>query len=240
MPTPLPPAAPELSRAEAFDALGDVPYVIGTDLTYHHAIAHKRVTAVLQAEKAGFRLPAVAACGATAAPIPQHGAFHPANPAMRTDVFDRCPHCRWIAAIDQHTETAELELFDQQHYGDSPQLALEPSPPSPMRRLCAAILADSDCDPDYPLVIQLLGHATAHAPQTLMAEDCAEDSCDHDRGTCPSWLGCATCSVVAGTWAGEREGQHAVECSITAPCQVLQTLATHYNVTLGPLAEATR
>jgi len=81
----------------------------------------------------------------------------------------------------------------------------------------------------------------------LVPEDCAEGSCDHgvyedDHGdkdevwTCPypdATVGCAACSVQAGSWAGEWEGQYAEECTVAAPCDVLRALARHCHVPLG-------
>jgi hypothetical protein len=80
---------------------------------------------------------------------------------------------------------------------------------------------------------------TAHTPRILLPEDCADNHCDHDRdddGQCPrpdAALGCAACSVVAGGWAGEWQGQFTTECTITAPCEVLRGIARHYDIEIG-------
>jgi hypothetical protein len=43
-------------------------------------------------------------------------------------------------------------------------------------------------------------------------------------------VACQACSLQAGSWAGEWEGQYAVECTIPAPCGVLTALAEYFKV----------
>lgn len=221
------------------DTLADVPYVIGGNNTGKHAVSHERAVAALTQPRGDRGPHARTVCGEDAAVVPTWGSFEAANPKFASYLTGRCPHCAWQVAFEQHIEQDELaalapaadELPALTRLLPDPQLAV---------RICEAILADRSCDPDHPHKARLLAHATAHAPVLLLPEDCAEGSCDHGGGNgariCnypDAAIGCAACSVTAGSWAGEWEGQYAPECTVTAPCDVLRTLARYYAVPLG-------
>jgi hypothetical protein len=130
---------------------------------------------------------------------------------------DPCPACRWIVAARTGTLDAALAAL--------PPLAHD---------IAAAILneaaRDEGREPDDPRAMQLLAFASRHAPAALVAEECSEGGCDHGGG-CPGTSACRACSLQAGSWAGEWEGQYLDECTIPAPCAPLLALAAHYGVT---------
>ncbi|MFC6582049.1 hypothetical protein ACFQBS_35585 [Planomonospora parontospora] len=104
-----------------------------------------------------------------------------------------------------------------------------------VRRLCEAILAttppvgeDGQAD---EAAVELLAHASAHAPVLLRDWPCTAGECDHPAGACVTTAACPACSLQAGQWAAAREGAYRAECTIGAPCQVLATLAAHLGVT---------
>ena len=127
-----------------------------------------------------------------------------------------CPACRWIVAA----RTGSLDST----------LALLADPLG--QRIARGILrraAMDEKDPDDPETMHLLAAVSRHSPVGLVAEECSEGDCDHD-GRCPSTHACRACSLQAGSWAGEWEGQYMDECTIPAPCAPLLALAAHYGV----------
>lgn len=231
---------PAATDRAATGALADVPYVIGGNDRGKHAVSHARATAAL-AQPHGRGPQAGTVCGQDAVVVPKWGSFEATNPLFASYLTGRCPDCAWLVALEQHTEQDELAALAPAA-ADLPALTQLLPDPQLAVRICEAILADRSCDPDHPHKAQLLGHAAAHAPVLLVHEECAEGSCDHshdDEGqsrTCDfpdAAVGCAACSVRAGGWAGECEGQYTPECTVAAPCDVLRTLARHYNIPLG-------
>jgi hypothetical protein len=129
-----------------------------------------------------------------------------------------CPACFWTAAAKTGQLDAALETLND-------PLA---------RATAAAVVAGSGWflagDWDDSSGLQLLAAVTRHAPAELVSEGCAEGDCDHD-GRCPARTACPACSLQAGSWAGEWEGQFRDECTILAPCAVLLAIADHFGVT---------
>ncbi len=160
-----------------------------------------------------------------------------------------CPACAWAVAIATGSTERELLLLTPD---DRTATALSRMDVDPYLtvEVCRAVLAQcSDPDAEYeagdPPIVQVLGHATAHAPVLWVPEDCAEDprACRHrPDGAGPDgedWqcdypeasAGCGTCSLRSGPWAGEREGKVMDQCRVAAPCDALRALAAH----LAPL-----
>ena len=220
----------------------DAPYVIGGGIGLMHAVAWTDAdTAITHAPHQQHRLAVATQCDTTAALMPEWGAFTYDNRHLRRD--NRCPTCGWAVALATDTVPAELAAITPDPAA-LPALTRVLDQPLIAARLCQAILAGADYDRDHPHITDLLGHATAHAPTLIVPEACAEDTCDHrpaDQWDNPTWqcpspdaaAACPTCSVRAGSWAGEWEGQYSTECTVPAPCSVLTTLAGHYGITTG-------
>lgn len=166
------------------------------------------------------------------------GHVRPDEPAVWLRIPDRAlPYCGWLVALEQNTEHAEIAALAPAA-DELPALTRLLPDPYLAVRICEAILASDHWDHDHPHRAQLLGHTAAHAPSLLLPEQCAEGACDEaaEHGTCSypdADVGCPACSVRAGAWAGEWEGQFTTECTATSPCDVLRTLARHYDVQLG-------
>jgi hypothetical protein len=160
-----------------------------------------------------------------------------------------CRYCAWTVAVATGSTGRELALITPSRpkadaiagAGAGAMLAVT---------ICQAILAarsgeDADYELDHPATIQLLAHVTRHRPVLLIPEDCAEDprTCGHqpDGGDLPDWhcsypdatAACGACTLYAGGWAGEWEGGAMPECTVTAPCSVLRTLAHAYGLACG-------
>ncbi|HEX6359499.1 hypothetical protein [Actinophytocola sp.] len=179
-------------------------------------------------------------CGAPGKLVTKWGPFVHGNPYLRTN---RCAACGWLVAIDLLTIQQELDAL-------APSADVRPvfarllADPAPAATICEAIVtaatADDDAfDLDHPVTVQLLAHVTAHEPRLLVPEACAEDECHHmpadapDGWRCPlpdARVACAACSTLAGSWAGEWQGTFLDQCTVTAPCGVLLTVAQHYGV----------
>lgn len=215
----------------------DVAFMIGIapNLGPLHAIEHRAAAkAVEYGDTDSHRVHAPAECGATVVIARRWGAFMRGNHYVRGRA---CPACAWAVALDQNMVDAELaaiaptggELAALQRLLPDPLLAV---------RICERILderrQERDYDADSPYWAQLLGHATAHSPAALVPEDCAEGECEHeDTGEENCFSGstavaCPACSVRAGSWAGEWEGQF--ELVVPAPCSVLAAMAKRYEV----------
>ncbi|GAA1983026.1 hypothetical protein [Amycolatopsis minnesotensis] len=231
----------DTAGAAAVVTLPDADYVVGGGHGAQHAVEFGRAARTLRGEgRWGYLTSAV--CEAVVLPVAKWGPWTYDNPRFTGVVGQpRCPACGWLVALAQDTAAAELALLRPTAADLAVLSRLLPAEPLPAHRICAAILADPAYDPDHPHLAQLLGHVTAHTPRVLLPEDCADGGCDHDRaddeaGHCSypdASLGCAVCSVRAGSWAGEYEGQFASECTVPAPCEVLRTAAAHYDVAIG-------
>lgn len=169
----------------------------------------------------------IARCGATVEVVAKFGVF---DRSRRPD--STCLDCVWTVAVRTGTEDRELAWLRTQH---QPGVAA----------LAEAILAASDApgadyERDSPATQQLLTVVSAHAPVDLIDPECAEQGCEHDRQQCPiTMTACPECSVRAGPWAGEWAGTYQPECTIPGPCEVLRTLAGHYEVPLPAPAPPT-
>jgi hypothetical protein len=149
--------------------------------------------------------------------------FQPYNPSSVPVSYDPCPVCRWtVAAVTDDYSTALAELGH------------------PLARSIATAILDRsgrlEQGVDDPATVQLLAHVSRHAPIALVAEACSEGDCEHvangdEPGKCPDLLACKACSLQAGSWAGEWEGQYRPECLIEAPCAVLLALGKSAGVT---------
>lgn len=195
------------------------PPVTGSSGDGWHAVVRAYAPRVGEGQVCGE-----AACGATVTVAAKYGPFDPDRFPART-----CALCLWTVAlrdgslVERYRRLAEAE--------GTPGLAA---------RVAEAIVAaqsqhDAGYELDDPASVQLLAAVTAHAPTLLIDEDCAEGGCGHPRyEPCPTVaMVCLTCSQLAGSWAGEREGAVMHECTISAPCEVLSTLAAHFQVTGG-------
>jgi hypothetical protein len=137
--------------------------------------------------------------------------------------YDRCPECRWIVAARTGTLHEALdELADP--LANAVAAAI-------LDKACRDLLEDDGRTLDDPQVIQLLACVSRHEPARLVYEGCAEGDHDgHEAGQCPGRDACAACSLQAGSWAGEWEGQFLDECTIVSPCGPLLALAAHFAV----------
>jgi hypothetical protein len=174
-----------------------------------------------------------------------------------------CPTCCWTAATATATATADLDVEIRAWELSGPTgsaLARVLGGAIDLHaRVCRAIITDALTgtaqdpeDIDHPRTIQLLAAATVHRPILLVPEGCAEepDVCDHRPPALPAdddWscdfpdahAACGACSLVAGSWAGEWEGQ--IDISVDAPCSVLRALAARFDVPIeDPQTEAAK
>jgi hypothetical protein len=165
----------------------------------------------------GAAVRGIAACGA---PVEVVATVDPSRRTRST-----CLECVWAVAVRTGTEDCELAGLRTQHQPGVAALA--------EAILVAADAPGADYERDSPATMQLLAVVSAHAPVDLIASECAEQSCDHDRTQCPiTTTACPKCSVRAGEWAGEGAGTYQPECTVPGPCEVLRTLAGHYKVPL--------
>jgi hypothetical protein len=166
-----------------------------------------------------------------------------------------CGYCGWAIAIEAGIIEARLDAITPTGRARD-ALARLIGDPLVARRLCEAVIGRaSGPDADYELghgaTIQILATITRHAPTLGLPEDCAEGDCDHQHagpadqdpnttigagGECHYPVAsavCPACTLRAGGWAGQWEGQFMGECYIHAPCGVLAAIAAHYNVKIG-------
>ncbi|MEV4753027.1 hypothetical protein AB0K21_42350 [Streptosporangium sp. NPDC049248] len=201
-------------------------FIAGVDPgTGMHAIPHDYAVRAL-AEGSGE---SGALCGRRALVATRVGAFDRATLPTWATV---CPHCAWaVAATGAGAVERELNTLTPTG-ADREALKQLLDDPLIIRHLCEAIIAAAgqpDAEGLDDAVIELLAHASTHAPVLLRSWDCAAEECHHPPGECPCAVACAACSLRAGSWAGEQEGTYRRECTISAPCQVLTTLAAHLN-----------
>lgn len=163
------------------------------------------------------------ACGDSAIYATEWGEFRRGNPHLRPHRL--CQHCAWTVALANDTVEEEIAAAGPSSTEQHAWGRLMPDPDLIVRTvqaILAARTAETTADADHPRWAQMLGHLTAHRPELLTVEDCAEGSCDHDDEVAcyaEATIGCPTCSVKAGPWAGEWEGQ--CEVLVPAPCSVL-------------------
>jgi hypothetical protein len=174
-------------------------------------------------------------CGATVVIAQDWGGFARGNPTSRLAGHRVCGRCAWTVAFAGGAAGIEEEMAALAPT-DGERLAWATLLPRPgvLVDACRAILArraadDSDGCAQWA---NLLGHLCGHRPEVLVPEDCAEQSCEHpDAVGCyaaATVVACPTCSVRAGGWAGEWEGQY--EVVVPAPCSVLTAIAATYRV----------
>lgn len=211
----------------------DVPYMIGIagGLGPLHAIDHD--SAVKAVEWAGPDTTTVyvpAECGETVLIARYWGGFERGNRHLHSV----CPYCAWAVATVTLTTDVELDAVTPSKL-ELPALARLLPEPNVTRRLCEAILREhlvqrENGSDTLPLMVQLLAHATEHRPILLLPVGCAERDCDHEtEAEChdeATTVACATCSVLAGSWAGEWEGQ--IEVAVPAPCSAFTALVQRY------------
>lgn len=219
----------------------DVPYVIGLHDGLLHAVSHDAaVRAVEHSDSDSRRVTVGSECGECVAIARRWGPFQRGTEHLDRHDGRLCPHCAWIVALDQNTTDTELAALTPT---GAELAALHLLLPDPMLavRICQRILAtardEGEYDADNPRWAQHLAHATAHRPILLVDEDCIEGGCEHgDLDGCyrtSNTVACDACSIQAGSWAGEWEGQY--ECTVPAPCAVLPAMAEHYH--LGEAAQ---
>jgi hypothetical protein len=175
-----------------------------------------------------------AGCGATVVIAQDWGDFTRGNPRLAGHWV--CARCAWTVAFAAGAAGVETEMA-----AVGPTVLEAPAwqrlllpDPGLLVDTCRAIVAaragdDSDGCAQWA---NLLGHLCDHRPEVLVPGDCAEQSCEHpDAVGCyaaATVVACPTCSVRAGGWAGEWEGQY--EVVVPAPCSVLTAIAVAYRV----------
>ncbi len=232
--------ARDLTGAFPVTAVPDVPYVIGIarDLGGLHAVP--RDHAVRAAGQAGDDSPwpyVGAECGLAVIVARKWGEFRRGNEHLATHRV--CPRCAWVVALDQDRTDEELAALAPTPTEETAYRRLG-ADPTLLLRICRVILdqrrQEKDYDADSPRWAQLLGYICAHQPEMLVSEDCAEGGCDHgDEVECLTasfTVACSACSLQAGSWAGEWQGQY--ERILSAPCSVLLAMATEFDVAEVP------
>ena len=170
----------------------------------------------------------VAVCGRAVVVAAKFGPFDRERFPDRT-----CHGCTWVVAIRAGAVGQEIARLT----GGAPEPVLA-------ARVAAAIVAAQSQpgadEPDYPRMVALLAAVSAHAPTPLISPECGQGGCGHPpRVPCPAVVvACLACSQRCGGWAGEGEGTCMPECTITAPCEVLRTLAAHYRIACTDTGEA--
>jgi hypothetical protein len=170
------------------------------------------------------------------------------------DVYDRltvpagyglCALCAWTVAIATSSTERELRLLTPDDHVAA-GLARASAPPFLAVNICRAVLThesspDAEGGLDHEATVQILAHATSHRPALAIAEDCAENdrACRHrPPAAALSWRCdypgadalCLACTLRAGSWAGELQGDIMEECRVPAPCGVLRALAGRYGI----------
>lgn len=143
----------------------------------------------------------------------------PYSPGEPPQSHDPCPACMWEVAARTDTFEAVLATLADPLAHDTAAAILNQASQG---------LDDDHAQFDDDHALQLLAAVTRHAGVTLAAEDCSDGTCDHGDGECPTARACAACSLQAGPWAGEWEGQYLAECTIPAPCAPLLAIAATY------------
>jgi hypothetical protein len=152
--------------------------------------------------------------------------LQPYDPLTVPVSHDPCPACRWTVAA--RTGTLDAALAELKN-----PLANEVAA-AILNEACRDRLDDDGDSPlDDPQMLHLLAAVSRHAPVLLLSEACAEGDCGHGEFLCGERYACRACSLQAGSWAGEWEGQYLEECTILAPCAPLLALAAHYGVAPG-------
>lgn len=151
-----------------------------------------------------------------------------------------CPSCIWLVAIRSGHVDSEIARLGAAGAG-APGLV---GGVSALARTIvdAATASHADYELDHPRTVGLLTTLARHAPETLVDVECAEGCCEHrypaaegpaagplseDTAACPTvgWA-CPTCSLRAGSWAGEWEGQYEPDGIVAPPCSVLGAVMT--------------
>ncbi len=216
--------------------LPDAPFLTGTGNHEWHAIRH--ADAEWAARRRGKDPVVYAVCGQLAqltSAWPVYGENWPHG-------LRRCPECAWTVAGVAGDLDGQMQALIPSAADHTILARLIPDPLIAVTAAAmlteAATSGHADYEFDHPGTIHLLAAITRHAPVILTPEGCAEGSCEHypddyepDSGQ--AWecsrpeasVACAQCSLQAGPWAGEWEGQYLSECTIPAPCPVLTALA---------------
>ncbi len=226
------------------DPLIAVQFVTGAgDGHMWHAIDRDRA----EDEAAQATGVAAAVCGALAR-LTKYGVYDRTAVPV---VYGPCPLCAWTVAIATSSTERELRLLTPDEHAAG-ALARAGAPPFLAVNICRAVLAhesspDAEGGLEHEATVQILGHATSHQPALAISEDCAynDRACSHRPAAAgSSWRCdypgaealCPACSLRAGSWAGELEGDIMEECRVPAPCGVLRALAVRHGVALaGPV-----
>lgn len=168
-------------------------------------------------------------CGNLATIAPLWGEFVRGNEYIGRHQV--CPECAWQVALEHGT--ADYELACRRPEGAYLE-ALGRCMPDPLlyvRTVERLLKLGAENEVEHDTAAGVLGHITRHEPTLLMYEACAEGDCEHEDavecyGENPAAV-CLTCSVLAGSWAGELEGMVAIP---VPACGVLPAVAAHYDV----------
>jgi hypothetical protein len=209
----------------------DVNYLIGLDGGRLHAVRYRDAAKAALANPAEWRITTHSVCHRQVGVARTWGGYDRDNEHLA--IHGACPECEWEVAVEVGTTAAVIEAM--RFTGADRRAATKAlGDPDLACRLYEAILANEHYDQEDPHTLQLLVHATRHAPVLLMSEECCDGDCEQheDWAACRenSWFGCGACSVVAGSWAGEWAGQFATECTVAAPCAAFTELLTHYGI----------
>lgn len=217
--------AAQVPTAPALPPLPDVPFHIGIGISGGplHAVEHLDAVRPHQQHVATV-------CGSTATVALRWGEFVRGNPNLAC--HELCPVCAWSVALELGTTKAEIGHLTPNAADLAALRRAMPDPLMWVRILEHLLDPDGLEEVEHDPLAHLLAHVTAHRPVLLLQDDCVADGCEHENpddcyGETPA-VACLECSVLAGPWAGEWEGQ--VVITVPAPCAVLPAVAAHYDI----------
>jgi hypothetical protein len=173
-----------------------------------------------------------AECGAAVKVFPKWGVFERGNEHL--DTHGACAYCAWTVAIATGNTHRELVALHPASAAQHDTLVRELPNPLLYLEICRKLLRDLEDEGPAERFVQLLAVASEHRPQVFLPAWCCEGDCGHDTksGECfaaSDLVVCGACTVTAGSWAGEYEGQ--VEVLVRASeCAVLPAMARTYSV----------
>ncbi|GAT01322.1 hypothetical protein [Mycolicibacterium fortuitum] len=220
--------------------IAEAEFVFGLSDHGHHIVAGGDMAAATKRiEGDPWLAPVPALCGQLVALTPVWGPYSRETARRHPG---RCPDCAWILALHRGAVDEEIAAFTAAR-DNLDAAAIAASVGDIAQKVLTAVVRDpdlADCGqrlaPSHQS--QILGHVSRHLPVVGVCEECVEIGTVNAHGhgvPCPAQkVTCARCSVASHEeWAGEWAGTFLQECTVTAPCSVLITVATHYRIPIG-------
>lgn len=216
--------------------LPDAELVFGVNRSGRHAVDHQMAVDVIGAGLIRDATP-WAVCGDMVRLAPKWGAYERGSIYLNQDSRVNCQACAWIVAAARDDMAAEIAAV-KPDAGSLPVLTTALGDPLIGVLLLEAIAADANLGGQTTGRFRrtqradLLALAAQHQPEILVCEECAESFRNtHEGAQCPAQtVACLGCTATAGPWAGEWEHQPLEQCTVPAPCSVLNTLCQHYTI----------